>query len=240
MPTFDDLIADVNGAKVCSQLYMPQAYHQLEIDEDYRQITTFVTHVGLFRYTRLLFRVNAASELFQNAVSTVLYDIPSIRNLSDHIIVFGTNQQEHDTNSKKTLQGPLDVGARLNRKIFIFSASELTFFGDVFGRSGMTADPKKTDTILNAPAPTNIAELISFLGMTQSMARYIREYATITSPLRELLKKDVSWTWSAAHQAASEQLKEMHTSSPAMAYFDPAKETYILVDASPFGVSERS
>ena len=34
MPTLDDLIADLNGAKVFSKLDMTQAYHQLEIDED--------------------------------------------------------------------------------------------------------------------------------------------------------------------------------------------------------------
>ena len=102
----------------------------------------------------------------------------------------------------------------------------------------MTADPEKTNTILNAPAPTNIAVLRSFLVMTQYMARYIPAYATITSPLRELLKKDASWIWSAAHQAAFDKPKEMLTSSPVMAYFDPAKETSIPVDASPFGLGE--
>ena len=196
------MIADLNGANVFSKLDMTQAYHQLEIEEDSCQITTFATHVGLFRYKRLLFGVNAASEIFQNAIATVLHDIPGVRNLSDDIIVFGSNQQEHGTNLKKTLQSLQDVGARLNRQKCIFSAPELTFFGHVFGRSGITADPEKTNTILNAPAPTNIAELRSFLGMTQYMARYIPAYATITSPLRELLKKDVSWIWSAAHQAA--------------------------------------
>ena len=100
----------------------------------------------------------------------------------------------------------------------------------------MTTDPEKTNTILNAPAPTNIAELRSFLVMTQCMAGYIPAYATITSPLRELLKKDVSWIWSAAYQAAFDKLKEMLTSSPVMAYFDPSKKTSILVDASLFGL----
>ena len=68
------------------------------------------------------------------------------------------------------------------------------------------------------------------------MARYILAYANITSPLLELLKKDMNWTWSAAHQAAFDKLKEMLTTSPVMAYLDPAKETSILVDASPFSL----
>ena len=50
MPTLDDLIEDLNGDKFFSKLDLTQAYHQLEIDENSRQITTFATHVGLFRY----------------------------------------------------------------------------------------------------------------------------------------------------------------------------------------------
>ena len=87
MPTLDHLIADLNGAKVFSKLDMTQAYHQLEIDEDSRQITTFATHVGLFRYKRLLFGVKAASEIFQNVIATVLQDIPGVRNLSFLVVI---------------------------------------------------------------------------------------------------------------------------------------------------------
>ena len=47
MPTLDDLVADLNGATVFSKLDMSQAYHQLELDEASRYITTFSTHVGL-------------------------------------------------------------------------------------------------------------------------------------------------------------------------------------------------
>ena len=30
-------------------------YHQLELEDESRDITTFVTHAGLFRYKRLIF-----------------------------------------------------------------------------------------------------------------------------------------------------------------------------------------
>ena len=59
MPTLNDLISDLNGAKVFSKLDMTQAYHLLDIDEDSRQITTSATHVGLFKYKTLLFGVDA-------------------------------------------------------------------------------------------------------------------------------------------------------------------------------------
>ena len=52
IPTVEDISLELNGAKYFSKLDLAQAYHQLELHEDSRYITTFSTHVGLFRYQR--------------------------------------------------------------------------------------------------------------------------------------------------------------------------------------------
>ena len=236
MPTLDDLVADLNGATVFSKLDMSQAYHQLELDEASRYITTFSTHVGLRRYKRLLFGVNAASEIFQNAIATILADIPGARNLSDDIIVFGSTQEDHDKALRATLARLNEVGARLNREKCVFSTDQLVFFGHVFGKDGVAADPEKIQTIISAPAPTNASEVRSFLGMTQYVSRFIPNYATTTEPLRNLTKKDTDWKWTEQEIKAFEDLKGALSNTPVMSYFDQRQDTTILVDASPVGV----
>ena len=62
MPTIDDLVADLNGATVFCQPDLSSGYHQLDLEPDSRHITTFSNHVGLRRYKRLMFGINAASE----------------------------------------------------------------------------------------------------------------------------------------------------------------------------------
>ena len=49
-PVIDDFITDLNGGKCFSKLDLSLAYHQLELDQEYRYITTFITHKGLYRY----------------------------------------------------------------------------------------------------------------------------------------------------------------------------------------------
>ena len=236
MPTIDDLITDLNGATKFSKLDMSQAYHQLELDESSRYITTFSTHVGLRRYKRLLFGVNAASEIFQNTLASILADIPGVRNLSDDIIVYGATQEDHDRALRATLQRLEEVGARLNREKCVFSADQLTFFGHIFGEKGIKADPDKIQSIIKAPTPENASEIRSFLGMTQYVSRFIPDYATITEPLRNLTKKDVKWKWSEKENQAFENLKQALSDPPVMAYFDQKQETTVIVDASPVGV----
>jgi hypothetical protein len=52
MPTLSDLRAEMNGSKYFSKIDLKQAYHQLELKEESRYITTFSTHKGLFCYKR--------------------------------------------------------------------------------------------------------------------------------------------------------------------------------------------
>ena len=45
-PTLDDMMLDLNGSKVFSKMDHGNGYHQLELSEDSRNITTFTTHVA--------------------------------------------------------------------------------------------------------------------------------------------------------------------------------------------------
>ena len=89
MPTIDDLIADLNGATHFSTLDLSSGYHQLELAPESRYVTTFSTHVGLRRYKRLPFGINAASEIFQESIIEIFSGLPGCKNISDDIIVFG-------------------------------------------------------------------------------------------------------------------------------------------------------
>ena len=61
IPTVDEVLHTMNGSKVFSTLDLKLEYHQLELSPEFREITTFATPDGLFRYKRLLFGVCSAS-----------------------------------------------------------------------------------------------------------------------------------------------------------------------------------
>lgn len=82
-PTIEDGLNDLNGAQYFSKLDLTAAYHQLELDEESRYITTCTAHKGLFQYKRLNFGTNSASEIFQNTITNVFNGIPGYRNISE-------------------------------------------------------------------------------------------------------------------------------------------------------------
>ena len=97
----------------------------------------------------------------------------------------------------------------------------------------MSRDPEKVSAIVKCTPPTSVGEVRSFLGMTQYVARFIPHYATISEPHRQLTRKDAEWRWSEREELALNKLKKALTGAGVMTYFDPNKDTNILVDASP-------
>ena len=61
----EDTLYQMNGATMFSKLDFCQSFHQIELEESSRYITTFVSHKGLCRYKRLNFGITSAPELHQ-------------------------------------------------------------------------------------------------------------------------------------------------------------------------------
>ena len=235
-PTIEDLLNDLNGARYFSKLDLTAAYHQLELDEQSRYITTFTTHKGLVQYKRLNFGTSSASEIFQSTIQSVFNGISGCRNISDDLIIFGKTQSEHDQTLRTVLQVAKERNLRFGFDKCEFDQRQLEFFGYVFSREGISPSPSKVRAIKQAPIPKNASEVRSFLGMLQYCGRFIPNLAKISAPLRLLTHKDVRWTWTSRQQNAFETLKDLLTTDTVMSYYDPLKQTELHVDASPYGL----
>ena len=119
-PTVDDFVHGLNGATVFSKLDLTSAYHQIELDEQSRYITTFATHVGLKRYTRLNYGTNSAAEIFDNLIRQLISDISGTLNVADDIIVFGKDLSSHDKALKLLLDRLSEKGLTVNPKKCVF------------------------------------------------------------------------------------------------------------------------
>ena len=104
MPTVDELIHKLNGAKVFSRQDLCHGYHQILLALESWYITTFCTHKGIHRYVRLNYGTSAASDVFQYAISQAIVGIDGVANISDDILIFGPTQTAHDTALKSVFE----------------------------------------------------------------------------------------------------------------------------------------
>ena len=69
-----------------------------------------------------------------------------------------------------------------------------------------------------------------FLDTVNFISRFIHDFSTITAHLTQHRTK---WQWTKQHQNGFTRLKHQLTISPTIAYFDPTKNTELVVDTSP-------
>ena len=66
-------LATLAGGKSFTKLDLNQAYTQLALDKESKELTVINTHKGLFRYTRLPFGVSSAPGIFQHTECCGVY-----------------------------------------------------------------------------------------------------------------------------------------------------------------------
>ena len=160
-----------------------------------RILTAFATHKGIYQYTRLIFGINNASEIFQRAIEDTLADCEGQFNISDNIFVYGKDQAEHDKRLSDVLSRLFERGSVVNFGKCFFSTKELVFSGFKLSGKGISPDQAKVQAIHDARPPRTATEVRSFLGLVNYCSRFIKDYSTLTAPLRRLTKKNVPFTW---------------------------------------------
>ena len=105
-----------------SKLDLKCIYNQILIDPICRYITAFCTHLGVFQYKQLNFGIYTVAEL-------ALAGLDGALKISDDVIVFGRNQEEHDARLYHVLQWLHQKGFMLK---CVFLTDQLDFFGMAF------------------------------------------------------------------------------------------------------------
>lgn len=110
------------------------------------------------------------------------------------------------------------------------------FLGHVLNKEGIKPTHDKIEAVLNFVQPKSAKEVKSFMGLVNFVGKFNPHMGTYTEPLRKLLKKNARFLWGMEQEKAFGRLKELLTVAPTLGYFDAAAPTYLVADASPFGI----
>lgn len=232
LPTTEELTTHFYGSKVFSKLDLRQGYLQIPLHPDRRDLTAFITHTGLYRYTRMAFGLSSAPSCFQKIMSTILASCPGTVAFLDDIVVHGPDTDTHNARLERVFASLSRHHVTLNTEKCVFAAPAIDFVGFRVSAEGISPLQSNVAAISAVPAPTTASQLASFLGMTAYYMRFLPQYSTVTAPLRMLLKHDAPWVWTPDCQAAFDDLKQLLTTSPVLAHFQLECPTVVTCDAS--------
>ena len=237
LPRVEELFTTLSGGAQYTKIDLAEAYLQLELAESCREYLTINTHKGLFQPTRLCYGVKSAVSIFQREMETLLSGIPNTAVYLDDICVTGSSAAEHLCNVRLVLERLAGAGLKVNRQKCVWLADRVSYLGFSISAAGVQPSPERSRAILDAPEPTSLRQLRSYLGMLQYYSRFTPRLATVAAPLYALQKKNAVWTWDEPQKVAFAETKRLLGSAPVLAHYDPGQPLVLTTDASPYGVA---
>ncbi|XP_065181844.1 uncharacterized protein K02A2.6-like [Sycon ciliatum] len=239
MPTTEELLHEVNGSTVFSKIDLKWGFHQVELEEESRYLTTFAANGKLYRFRRLPFGISSAPELYQKIISDVIKDLAGCRNGADDILLHADSLNQHDVRVHAVMNHLQQVNLTVNPAKCEFAKSSIEFFGLQISDKGIQSTPERIQSLAEASRPSNASEVRSFLGTAGFSAKFIPDFATVAEPLRRLTVKGAQFKWTTEQQQAFDHLKRLLVSSSTLAYYDPEapiEEFTLCTDHKPLEV----
>jgi len=234
IPEITSLINSLRGSTTFSSLDMVSAFWQVSLSEEASRKTAFSTGKGHFQFKRLPFGLIDSPCVFQSLMNAALNSLLGVSALVylDDIIIYSKNENEHLGHIVAALKKIRDAGLKIKLQKSEFFKKEIKFLGHVISGDGVKVDDGKFECIKNYPVPKNADDVRRFLGFIGFYRRFIRQFAAISTPLTELLKKNASFKWSENEQKAFELLKEHLLKKPVLQYPNFSQPFVIVTDAS--------
>lgn len=131
-------------------------------------------------------------------------------NIAGDIVLHGKTTKEHDRNLVALLNRLFckrETILSLNNDKCKIGTSEIVFKELILNKHDVGPTEEKVKDIGETKAPTNLAELRSFLGFVSFSVWFLLDFATTVESLRNLNHKSTKWQWGKEENEALKALR---------------------------------
>jgi Reverse transcriptase (RNA-dependent DNA polymerase)./Integrase core domain. len=154
----------------------------------------------------------------------------------DDILIYSRTPEEHLEHIRFVLETLKQNVIYLNPKKCDFNKPEIRFLGHLVSRNGVRPDPAKVSVMKDWPEPKNKQDMYRFLGFANYFRQFIRNFATIASPLYPLTQckteADFTKEWKSLQRECFKAIKLALCHAPTLKMPDFDSPFEVIVDAS--------
>ena len=220
-------------AKHFTVVDLKMGYFQIPLAEESRDLTTFITPFGRWRYTRSVMGLCSSSDEFCRRTDEAFSGLQGTIKLVDDILIYGSTPLQLQKRFEAVLKKCREHSLTLSHAK-VQTGTEVKFAGMIIGVDGVKVDPAKMAAIKNFRQPANITDLRSFRGLATQLASWHPDLAHHFEPLRPLLSPKNTFQWLPEHELAFNKIKDILTreDGPIRKPFDHRLKSYLYTDAS--------
>lgn len=235
LPNINEILDKLGRCTYFSTIDLASGYHQIEMKQSDIPKTAFTVDHGHYEYTRMTFGLKNAPATFQRVMDNMLRDMIGKNCLvyMDDIVIYSSSLQEHIETLTKVFQRLRSHNFKAQLDKCEFLRKEIEFLGHIVTADGVKPNPKKINAISKFPIPKNPSEIKSFLGLLGYYRKFIPDFAKITKPLTQCLKKNAKInTRDQKYVETFNYCKQLLLNDPILQYPDFTKPFILTTDAS--------
>lgn len=235
IPNISDVLDKLGNCHYFTTLDLASGFYQVEMNPDDIHKTAFTVEHGHFEFLRMPMGLKNSPSTFQRVMDNVLRDLQNVVCLVylDDIIVFSVSLQEHMINLEKVFQRLRESNFKIQMDKSEFLKLETAYLGHIISKDGIKPNPDKIMAIQKFPIPKTATEIKRFLGLLGYYRKFIPDFARITKPMTQCLKKgskiDIT---NPNYISCFEKCKTLLINDPILQYPDFSKDFILTTDAS--------
>jgi hypothetical protein len=234
----DDALSVFSENLFFSSLDLYSGYWQIPMKGADKSKTAFVTEDGLFEINVMPFGLTNAPATFQRLMDAVLAGLKwnTLLVYLYDIIIFSKSFDDHIRDVSLVLDRLSETNLQLKPSKCHFFQRELSYLGHVISAEEISADPKKTQAIVQMKTPSNVTEVCAFIGMCSYYRIFVENFAEKCAPLYNLTHKGVVFDWTKAEEKCFQLLKSEFTKDTILSHPNFEQEFIKETDACDNGL----
>ena len=153
----ETIFHNLHGASYFGKIELSDAYYQIELDEEAKEICAINTSQGLFKMCRLPQGLKNSSSIIQNCIESTLKGIKGV-------VIFSKSSSTREC-LQSTVAYVRNIFTINEKKSNSKQVDSVSFLGYSISNEGIAPDTKHVEKIKNVKAPTNNKQLESFVGL---------------------------------------------------------------------------
>ena len=257
-PNLDSFVEPFAGHQCYTVFDLYWGFDARKVHPRSRDLTAFMTPLGLLRITSLPTGFTNSPAEFQACMSFILqHEIPHKANIFiDDLPIKGPASQYKDQNGQPEVlaanpgirrfiwEHANDVhrivhrvghaGGTFSPAKVQLARPEVLIVGQKCTPEGRLPDTQKVEKVLNWPPLKTVKDVRAFLGLCGTVRIWIENYSVKARPLTELIRRGTEFIWDARREEAFSTLKKAITSAPALRQIDHKSDRPVIlaVDSS--------
>ena len=190
VPRAEDCLDALAGKSIFSSMDMLAGFHQIPLRKKDMHKLAFVAADGQYTFTTMPMGLASASSVFQRMISTVLSGLLFVTAIAyiDDVLVFSDSFDQHLKDLEVVLARFDENHLMMKLSKCKFCRASVPFLGFIVQEQGISMDPTKVSAVADWKFEllTSKTRVKSFLGLAGYYRRYVKHFAHLSEPLREL------------------------------------------------------